>query len=450
MNLGGMVKYFAPLWLVVLCFGGCNRELNKPASSVTATPEEVGMSSLKLSYIDSLVVQYREEHKFPGGVFLVARRGQVVYYKSMGHRSLETDEPYRKDDIFRIASMTKVVTAVAIMQLYEKGKLGLDDPVAKYIPAFEEVGVMDRIHPEDSTYSTIPSNRKITIRHLLTHTSGLAYAKPRYGDLFTIYSKLGFNSRIGLSHPSWSTAQIVDRIADLPLAFHPGEQYVYGYSIDVLGRVVEVVSGIDLDTYFRQNIFEPLGMEDTYFYLPKEKHGRLVPLYDYSEGKLIMYQREEPISVGYPKFENAQAYMGGGGLSSTAHDYARFLQSLLNASQGPGTYSPGQVLRGTPPLIGRKTWELMTSDQFEKLNAAGKGRDNRIGLSYALGFALTTRTGIEAKSPGTFEWGGTFSTKFFVDPKEELIFVGMSQATAMYHQEFYSKMTAIIYGSIED
>ena len=450
MNLDGMVKYFLPLWLMMFCFSGCKQGINRPARSALATPGDVGMSSLKLSYIDSLVLQYREEHKFPGGVFLVARRGQVVYYKSMGHRSLETNEPYRKDDIFRIASMTKAITAVAIMQLYEKGKLGLDDPVATYIPAFEETGVMDRFNPVDSTYSTTPPGKKITIRHLLTHTSGLAYAKPRYGDLFAIYSKLGFNSRMGLSHPSWSAAQVVDRIADLPLAFHPGEQYIYGYSIDVLGRVVEVVSGIDLDSYFRQNIFEPLDMKDTHFYLPKEKYERLVPLYDYLEGRLVMYQKEEPISIDYPKFENAQAYMGGGGLSSTAHDYARFLQSLLNASQEPGMYPPGQLLNRTHRLIGRKTLELMTSDQFEKLNAASKGRDNRIGMSHALGFALTTRTGVESKSPGTFEWGGAFSTKFFVDPKEELIFVGMSQATAVYHQEFYGKITAIIYGSIEN
>lgn len=426
------------LWLIIAFCGGCqNGESGKQAFE--PSPESVGMSSIKLAYIDSLVNTYHAENKFPGGVFIIARRGKVVYYKNLGYKSPVSRQPYQKDDIFRIASMTKAVTTVAVMQLYERGKLGIDDPVSRYIPAFGQPEVLDSFNPSDSTYTSVPAKKNISIRHLLTHTSGLAYAKPKPGDIYAAYIKLGFGNRSGLSHPSWTTAQFVNNIAELPLAFNPGERYLYGYSMDVLGRVVEVVSGMTLSDYFEKNIFQPLGMNDTHFYLPRGKHSRLVPVYDYSGDGMIMHADSEDakISRDYPKFENARCYFGGGGLSSTAMDYVKFLQSLLNPDGDSG-------------ILGRKTIELMTSDQFVRLNAEGKGMNNKTGVSHCLGFALTTGTGTDAKSPGSYEWGGAFSTKFFVDPQEELIFVGMSQAIPRYHQEFYGKMTSIIYGAIID
>ena len=433
------MKNLSALFSILLLFHSCRHEDRTNKSLESSVPENVGISSAKLAYIDSLVNTYITENKFPGGVFMILRRGKIVYYKNFGQRSIVTGEPYRKDDIFRIASMTKAVTTVAVMQLYEQGKLGLDDPVSKFIPAFNNSRVLDQFNPDDSSYTSIPSQKPVSIRHLLTHTSGLAYGKSRPGHIFAAYAKLGFGSGSGLSHPKWTTAQLVDKIAKLPLAFNPGDRYLYGFSMDVLGRVVEVVSGMTLSEYFQQNIFDPLEMNDTHFYLPKDKYQRLVPIYDYSGQEMIMY-REDPgskVSRDYPKFADAQCYCGGGGLSSTAIDYAKFLQSLLN--------TPGNV-----SILGSKTIGLMTSDQFAELNAKGKGMNNKIGVSHCLGFALTTRTGTDAKSPGSYEWGGAFSTKFFVDPREELIFVGMSQAIPRYHQEFYGKMTSIIYGAISD
>ncbi len=446
------MKQIRSIFLISLICGGCfnNRIGDHPATGVDLRKER--MSTAKLARIDSLLTDYVRENKFPGGIFIVVRRGIIVYYKNIGYRSVEPIMPYQKNDIFRIASMTKTVTAVAAMQLYEQGKLGLDDPVSKYIPAFENAEVLDKFNPADSTCRTVPTNKKISIRHLLTHTSGLAYAKPRYGDLYSVYTKMGFTSSSGRSHPTLDTEQIVNKIATLPLAFHPGERYLYGFNIDVLGRVIEVVSGKTLDEYFRENIFEPLQMDDTHFYLPIEKYHRLVQPYDYNGGKLVTYEDKDVsgVSINYPKFQNASAFMGGGGLSSTAIDYTKFLQSLLNAIKGDESqiYPTGKI-NNRHRLLGRKTMELMMSDQFEKLKEEGKGRNNNIGTSHALGFALTTQTGTEAKSPGTIEWGGAFSTKFFIDPKEELIFVGMSQAIPRYHQEVYGKITAVIYGAID-
>ncbi len=438
--------------LISICFASCMPEGSQQKMPQTSS-EISGISTVKLSRIDSLVSQYVSENKFPGGVFLVARRGKIVYYKNLGNRSLDTGKPYQKDDIFRIASMTKAVTAVAAMQLYEQGRLGLDDPVSKYIPAFDKAHVLDKFNPRDSAYTSFPAGGKITIRHLLTHTSGLGYGKSQAGDLFAAYAKLGFHGGSGLSHPYWTTEELANRIARLPLAFHPGDRYLYGLNMDVLGRVIEVVSGMTLSDYFEQNIFTPLGMSDTHFYLPEDKYDRLVPVHDYVEDQMVMYRENDELKVSrdYPEFKNARAYFGGGGLSSTTLDYAKFLQSLLSTTKGRENYADADnLIQNDHHLLGHKTLALMVSDQFVRLNALSKGMNRKVGVSHGLGVALTTATGTDPKSPGSYEWGGSFSSKFFVDPEEELIFVGMSQAIPRYHQEFYGRVTAIIYGAIND
>ncbi len=442
-----MSKHIFFLFLILFVFANCTNSPKEDKILPITDPEAAGMSAMKLSHIDSLVNEYVVDNKFPGGVFLVARRGKIVYYKNLGNRSLETGEPYQKNDIFRIASMTKAVTTVAIMQLYEGGKLSLDDPVARYIPAFETPLVVKEFNEEDSTYTVIPANNKITIRHLLTHTSGIGNSKSKVSNVSAIYSKNYANiSSLSTDPPSWDTEQLVNNLAEMPLAFHPGEQYLYGYSMDVLGRVIEVISKLSLAEYFEHYIFKPLGMEDTHFYPPKEKLDRLVPVHDYHNRKMIMYQKDDPLStfIKNPEYKLPKYYRGGGGLTSTTMDYAKFLQSLLYTSN-----SYDDSIKDYR-ILGRKTIELMTSDQFEKLNKEGKGRNDKIGLSHCLGFALTTATAIDSRSPGTYEWGGSLSTKFIIDPKEELIFVGMSQTIPVYHQELYGKMIAIIYGAIDD
>ena len=303
-----------------------------PHGFASGTPENAGMSSLRLQMASELIDQYIEEGKLPGGVFMAARHGQVVFYKTAGNRSTNPETPYREDDIFRIASMTKAVTTVAIMQLYEDGKIGLDDPAHKYLKAFEKQPVLNKFNEKDSTYTTVPAQSPVTIRHLLTHTSGIPYAEFNPGKIMAVYMK---NNVVGggLYHPSWTLEEFIDRLGRTPLAFQPGERYIYGLNMDVLGRIIEVVSGLKLEDYFRQNIFEPLGMEDTWFYLPKEKHAQLVPVYTVNrEGEIIIAGSGNAVGseINYPLMERRDFYAGGGGLSSTAADYARFIQALAN------------------------------------------------------------------------------------------------------------------------
>lgn len=408
---------------------------------IEADPSTVGMSEDRLELLDDHIQSYIDKNWFPGGTFLIARKGKIVYQKSFGYRTVEKKVLYKNDDIFRIASMTKAITTVSIMQLYEKGKLGLDDPIFYYIPAFGAAKVLDTFNEVDSSYTTVPVKRPITIRQLLTHTSGITYGAFNPGKIEIVYGKHDMNM-VGLSHDSWTTEEFINKLAAVPLAFQPGEQYMYGLNMDVLGRIVEVASGMSLSDYFHKNIFEPLGMSDTYFYLPKEKQDRLVPIYGQSQEKGI-HMAADPGGVGldYPKLADNNHYAGGGGLSCTAKDYAIFIQSLVN----DGNYNGQQIL-------GRKTIEVMTSDQMITLNEKGKGFSNLPGITYGLGFALHTEAsnGLDSKSPGTYEWGGYFNTKFFIDPVEDLTFVGMSQIVPFFHEEFWSRMYSIVYGAVEN
>jgi CubicO group peptidase (beta-lactamase class C family) len=403
---------------------------------------ESGFSEKRIQLLDQFIQDYVNKGYIPGGVFLIARDHRIFFNKSYGFRSTDKKVPYRKDDIFRICSMTKAITTVAIMQLYEQGKLGLDDAVQDYVPAFKKTQVLDTFNEKDSSYTTVPMKSPITLRQLLTHTSGIAYGDFYPGKIKAVYQKnhmLG----VGLSHPSWTTEEFINRLAEVPLAFQPGDHFMYGLNMDVLGRVIEVVSGEKLSDYFRKNIFEPLGMKDTYFYLPKEKQNRLVPIYGYDANNnfKIIEKAELAGNPDYPKNNDIGHYAGGGGLSSTAMDYAIFIQSLLNK----GNYNGKRI-------IGRKTMEMMTSDQMINLNQQGKGYSSRPGETFCLGFSLLTDQGkgISSKSPGTYEWGGYFTTKFFIDPKEDLIFVGMMQIYNFQYGEFYDRITAILYGAIEN
>ncbi|MFY9151801.1 MAG: serine hydrolase domain-containing protein, partial [Prolixibacteraceae bacterium] len=288
----------------------------------------------------------------------------------------------------------------------------------------------------------VPVKSPVTLRQLLTHTSGIAYGDFYPGKIQAVYAKHNMLG-VGLSHENWTTEEFINRLAEVPLAFQPGDHFLYGLNMDVLGRVIEVVSGEKLSDYFRKHIFEPLGMKDTYFYLPKEKQSRLVPIYGYNaEGKLETLKHAGLAeNIDYPKNTDIGHYAGGGGLSSTAMDYAIFIQALLNN----GKYNNQQIL-------GRKTIEMMTSDQMISLNKLGKRISQKPGETFCLGFSLLTPegNGINSKSPGTYEWGGYYTTKFFIDPKEDLIFVGMMQIHGFRHGEFYDRLTAILYGAIED
>jgi len=402
----------------------------------------VGMSEKRLQLLDQFIQDYVNKGFIPGGVFLIARDNQIVYNKTFGFRSSDSKIPYKKDDIFRICSMTKAITTVAIMQLYEQGKLGIDDAVQDYIPAFRKTEVIDTFNDKDSSYTTVPVKSPITLRQLLTHTSGIAYGDFYPGKIQAVYKKFDMLG-VGLSHKSWTTEEFINRLAEVPLAFQPGDHFMYGLNMDVLGRVIEVASGEKLNDYFRKHIFELIGMKDTYFYLPKEKQARLVPIYGYDENNKLenIVQAGLASDIDYPKNTDIGHYAGGGGLSSTALDYAIFLQTLQNN----GIYNNQRILS-------RKTIEMMTSDQMISLNHQGKGYSTRPGETFCLGFSLLTEegNGINSKSPGTYEWGGYFTTKFFTDPKEDLVFVGMMQISGFQHGEFWDRVTAILYSAIED
>lgn len=405
-------------------------------------PETVGVSAKKLQLIDQLIQEYMNKGFIPGGVFLAARDNQIIYDKAFGFQTPDHQTPYRKDDIFRICSMSKAITTVAVMQLFEEGKLGIDDPVENYIPAFKNAQVLDTFNEKDSSYTTVTAKSPVTIRELLTHTSGIAYGDFYPGKIKAVYAKNNMLG-VGLSNGKWTTEEFINRLAKVPLAFQPGDHFMYGLNMDVLGRVIEVVSGERLGEYFRKHIFEPLGMKDTYFYLPSEKQSRLVPIYGYNANNQLEILKNAGLAANpdYPKQKDIGDYEGGGGLSSTAMDYAIFIQTLANNGICAGHR-----------ILGRKTIEMMTADQMVSLNKLGKGMSQRPGETFCLGFGLLTDPGrgISPKSPGTYEWGGYFATKFFIDPKEDLVFVGMLQIHQFQHNEFWDRLTAILYGAIDD
>lgn len=412
-----------------------NRGLSK------VTPEKVGMSTKFLDILDGHIEQYIANGSMPGGEFLIARKGKVVYHKSFGHQNVEKTQPYQNGDIYRLASMTKAVTTVSIMQLMEQGKLGLDDPIFYYIPAFREAKVLETFNEVDSSFTTVPAKNPITIRHLLTHTSGITYGLFNPGKIQAVYEKMGANG-FGLYNDEMTTEQMANRIATVPLVFQPGEKYMYGLNMEILGRIVEVVGGMPLNQYFRKNIFDPLGMKDTYFYLPADKQDRLVPIYSYTEDRKLTTAGDAfpGMNADYPKMADNNHYAGGGGLSGTAMDYAKFIQALCNGGSYNGTR-----------ILGRKAIAVMTSDQMMMLNDNGTGFSKLPGITYGLGFALKTDQGSawSAKTPGTYEWGGAFNTKFFIDPEEELVFVGMTQIIPFTRPDFWDRMYSVVYGAVE-
>ena len=406
----------------------------------SSDPANVGVSEDQLSLIDEFITEYIDNEIVPGGTFLIARRGEIVYNKSFGHTNLNKTRAYANDDIYRLASMTKAVTSVAIMQLVEKGKLRLNDPIKYYLPAFAEPVVLQYLNA-DSSFTTIPSNGDITIRHLLSHTSGIGYGDFDPERLGVVYSQFGVMN-VGLSHKEMTTKELVDKIAKVPLSFHPGEKYLYGLNMDVLGRIVEVVSGMELDEYFKKNIFDPLGMKDTWFYLPESHHDRLVDIYTLDDQrKWIMAPEESSAMIEYPLRADNNHYAGGGGLSGSTMDYARFIQALMNN----GAYNGHRILS-------RKSIETIATDQLALLGVDHSNYSQVPGMTMGLGFGVTmdAAEGHNLTSVGSYYWGGMFNTKYFIDPQEELIFVGMTQIVPFIRPDFWDRLTNIIYSSLTD
>jgi CubicO group peptidase (beta-lactamase class C family) len=373
-------------------------------------PESLGLSSERLERIGSVVQQNVDDKHIAGAVTLVVRHGKVAWFKAQGMMDREASKTMPTDAMFRICSMTKPITTVAAMMLYEEGKFLLDDPVSKYLPEFKNPKVL--VKPATGEPYAIPASKEITIRDLMRHTSGITY---QWNDsLGPLYEKANVAS--GLLPYDGTIGDSTKRLAAQPLLFNPGDRFEYGLGVDVLGRLVEVVSGKPLDEFFRTRIFEPLGMKDTYFFPPDNKVGRLAAAYTYYPDKGLNRFPDTPIREGsfvysadYPTKGPKKLFSGGAGLVSTAMDYARFCQMMLDE---------GKV--GTTRLLSRKTVELMTHDQLGKI-----GSDQGFGLGFGIDGVKAPLS--ELGSPGEYAWGGFFFTTFSIDPKEQMIVIFMAQ-----------------------
>ena len=398
------------------------------------TPEAAGFSTERLQRLDREMNEWAKKEWMNGGVALIIRNGKVAYYKAAGENDLDTKSALQKDAIFRIASQTKAITSVAMMMLFEEGKFQLDDAVSKYIPAFKKQQVLDKFEATDTTYTTIPAKGEITIRQLFTHTSGLGYAQIGSKEANAIYAKSKITAGIGVQDDKLLDA--MNRLAKLPLMHQPGEKFTYGLNSDLLGCLVEVISGMSLNDFFRTKIFQPLGMNDTYFFIPKEKAARLVNLYrEDSTGHLVKAEGNMlngPTVSNYPLL-NSTYYSGGAGLSSTIYDYGIFLQMLLNN----GVYNGKR-------LLSRNSVRLMTMNQIGDLSL---GKDK-----FGLGFQVVTEAG-SSRTPaqqGTFSWGGAFATSYWVDPKEKMVLLFYRQLQGTTHGDVVEKFRALVYGAIND
>jgi CubicO group peptidase (beta-lactamase class C family) len=393
----------------------------------TSAPEQVGLSSQRLARIDSVMQQYVGEKKVPGVVVLIARKGKVAYQKSFGKIDIEENASMGTDAMFRIASMSKPIACTAVMILYEQGRFLLNDPISKYIPEFAKPRVL--IPGIDGGADTfVPAKQEITVRNLLNHTSGLTYGD---GPLSKYYKEAGIAT--GLAPTETTIGDMVKKLARMPLISQPGEEEHYGLSIDVLGCLVEVLSGKDFNTFCKEQIFQPLQMNDTCFVLPKEKLPRLARLYRMNKSGQLEKDATDPNFLTRQTF-----FSGGAGLISTASDYARFAQMILNDGQLDGVR-----------ILSRKTVELMTTNSLGGLYAPFR---YNTGDKMGYGFGIRTERGQfdELESLGIIGWDGAFFTRFWIDPKEQLVGVFMAQMNNYWSADLATKYRVLVYQAIAD
>lgn len=419
-----MKKYYLLVVSLLWLSTSYAQPLKPQQFAIAKTPEDVGFSSERLARIDALMQEKIDQKHIPGATMVVMRKGQIVYYKSFGMRNMETGAAMQKDDIGRIMSMSKAITTTAIMMLYEEGKIRLDDPVSKYIPAFKDPKVLVYLNPKDTTYAAVPAKREVTLRHLLTHTAGIPYSH-------LLYKKAGIPDFFSLDAKRIS--QTMPALGALPLMHEPGEKYTYGLNTDVLGYVIEVVSGMRFGEFLQKRIFEPLGMNDTGFYIPDAKKNRLIRLCTEPDDKGLRvhpdFAEENYPIVGAKTYES-----GGAGLCSTVMDYAKFLQMMLNGGRFNGKQ-----------LLGRKTIDLMCINQIGDFEV---GETNKFGL----GFEITTQKGL-AKEPGSLgslRWGGRNYSDYWFDPKEELLGVWMTQVVPTRHGGIDKQFKQLVYQALVD
>lgn len=409
------------------------RSIQKSAPLSAATPESVGMSAARLNRIDAMCEASVKDGNVPGIVALVARNGKIVFHEAYGMADNQLNRKMDKDDIFRIASQSKAITSTAVMMLWEEGRFRLDDPISRFIPEFKNPMVLTDFKYEDTSYTAIPADKEITIRHLLTHTSGLGYGVIDADERFSmIYKKAGITDLF--TTENITIEESVKKLGRLPLHHNPGEEFTYSEGLDVLGYFIEVVSGMPFDEFLRTRLFDPLGMDDTWFYLPASKAGRLVSVQKKENGEWIRY----PVTfydTDYPIKGDRSFFSGGAGLSSTARDYATFLQMYLNGGELNGV----RILSRTTvqSIMGNQTGDLF----------GGKIE------YYGLAFGVVTPEGQDAGgqgSEGTFSWGGYFNTEYFADPKEQTIGVIMKQTQGPVNDETSWKFRVLVNQAVDD
>ena len=383
--------------------------LAQAQSLPSAKPEQVGLSTERLNKVTAMLKADVEKGVIPGAILLVARHGKIAWFDTVGTRNPETKAPMTRDSIFRIYSMTKPITSVAAMVLFEDGKFNLSEPVSKYIPQLGglKVGVEKSDADGKATLELVPAQRNMTIQDLFRHTSGLTYGF--FGN--TLVKKMYVDTKVWNDYPS--NAELVDRLAKLPLASQPGTVWDYSHSTDVLGRLVEVISGQSLYQFEKERLLDPLGMTSTSFYvIDRAKQDRIVEPFPNDRNFGIDADFNDPRVV--QKWES-----GGGGMVSTAMDYARFLQMLLNGGSLDGKR-----------VLGPKTVAYMTADHVGTSVAPGPLYLPGVGFGFGLGFAVRKDAGVSplAGSVGEYNWGGAGGTYFWVDPKEDMFVVFMMQS----------------------
>jgi CubicO group peptidase (beta-lactamase class C family) len=416
-----------------------SQSASQPAAAVTngdplprAKPEDVGLSSERLGEIARVLKADIERGRIPGAVIAIARKGKLVYFEAFGFRDKAAGVAMTKDTIFNLASMTKPVAALATLQLYERGKLKIDDPVSAYFPKFADMQVAILDETGNAITGMVPAKRQITLRDLMMHTSGLVYG----GRGNTAVHKL-YPAGSASAGEQMTGAEFIDKLGSQPLLHQPGTVWDYGFGLDVLGQVVEKVSGQTLGQYFQDNVLKPLGMTDTGFFIPAEKAAR------YAKALPVDPDTGKPQTVSPVLTEKLKFECGGGCLSSTAGDYMRFALMLLNKGAS-----------GETRILGRKTAEYMLTNQLgpDVKNLIANADPTRADYGFGLGLAVRMQPGMGRLmgSVGDFNWPGASGTNWWADPKEELAVVFMAHSPGPIRWHYRQVINALVYHAIVD
>jgi CubicO group peptidase (beta-lactamase class C family) len=408
---------------------GALAQLKTPQSfTIAKSASEAGFSEQRLKSLDKLMQDFVKNGIAPNAATFIARNGKIVAFNTYGYSNVENKTPLKKDDIFRIASQTKAIATVGLLTLFEKGMFLLDDPISKYVPEFKNPKVLVSFDKASGKFETRPAKSEITIRQLLSHSSGISYDSPLQDR--PEYNVPGLNSL----KPD-VLADVIKRLAARPLLHEPGEKFTYGYNTDVIGYLIEILSGKKLDVFLKETVLDPLGMKDTYFYLPDSKAGRLVELYSKPSAT-------EPFTVSnnednrfYPVKGAKTYFSAGAGMESTIEDYAKLCQMIVNY----GSFNNHTIL-------GRKTVEMMALNQIG--DSEVWDRKDKFGLGFQI-ITPNSHYGDNA-SPGSLTWGGAYCSEYTIDPKEKLILLVFTNVLPYAHySEFVRKFRMGVYQALE-